>query len=133
MQAGLDLVWQSAPFLLRGVVYTIGLSIGSMFLGLILGFLVALARLSKRKIFTIPARIYISFIRGTPLLVQLFIIYYGLPELGITLDPVPSALIGFTLSVAGYNAEIIRSAISAVDRGQWEAAATKLAELDAEN
>lgn len=124
MQSSIDLIVQSAPYLLRGVVYTIGLSVASMAFGLVLGFLIALARLSPKRILSIPARIYVSFIRGTPLLVQLFIIYYGLPEFGITLGPVPSALIGFTLSVAGYNAEILRSAISAVDRGQWEAAST---------
>lgn len=124
MQSSLELVWQSAPFLLRGAIYTIGLSVVSMMLGLILGFIIALMRLSDYRILSWPARIYVSFIRGTPLLVQLFIIYYGLPELGITLGPVPSALIGFTLSVAGYNAEILRSAISAVDKGQWEAAST---------
>lgn len=124
MQASIDLIVQSAPYLLRGVVYTIGLSIGSMVFGLLLGFFIALARLSRSYLLNIPARIYVSFIRGTPLLVQLFIIYYGLPELGITLGPVAAALIGFTCSVAGYNAEILRGAIAAVDRGQWEAAST---------
>lgn len=124
MQPSIDLIVQSAPYLLRGVVYTIGLSIGSMVLGLVLGFFIALARLSRSHLLNVPARIYVSFIRGTPLLVQLFIIYYGLPELGVTLGPVSAALIGFTCSVAGYNAEILRSAISAVDRGQWEAAST---------
>lgn len=124
MQSSLDLIVQSAPYLLRGMLYTIGLSVGSMALGLVLGFLIALARLSPKLFLNIPARIYVSFIRGTPLLVQLFIIYYGLPEFGVTLGPVPAALIGFTLSVAGYNAEILRAAISAVDRGQWEAANT---------
>jgi cystine transport system permease protein len=123
MGADLGLVWDSAPFLLKGALYTIGLSVGAMALGLVLGFGIALARLSALRVLTIPARIYVSFIRGTPLLVQLFIIYYGLPELGLTLSPIPSALIGFTLSVAAYNSEVLRGAIAAVDRGQWEAAA----------
>ncbi|HCV75410.1 MAG TPA: amino acid ABC transporter permease, partial [Pseudomonas sp.] len=57
-------------------------------------------------------------------LVQLFVIYYGLPELGLQLDPLPAALIGFSLNMAAYTAEIIRSAIGAIDRGQWEAAAS---------
>ena len=121
--ADLQLVWESAPFLLRGALYTIGLSVSSMALGLILGFGIALARLSGIRPLVLLARIYVSFIRGTPLLVQLFIIYYGLPEIGIRLGPIPSALIGFTLSVAGYNSEILRGAIAAVDRGQWEASA----------
>ncbi|HTH96389.1 MAG TPA: cystine ABC transporter permease [Stellaceae bacterium] len=123
MDAEIALIWQSAPFLLRGALYTIGLSVGAMALGLILGFFIALARLSDIRALVLPARIYVSFIRGTPLLVQLFIIYYGLPEFGVTLSPIPSALIGFTLSVAGYNSEVLRGAIGAVDRGQWEAAA----------
>jgi cystine transport system permease protein len=66
----------------------------------------------------------VSFIRGTPLLVQLFMIYYGLPQLGIQLDPIPSALIGFSLNMAAYLSEILRGAIAAIDRGQWEAAAS---------
>ena len=65
-----------------------------------------------------------SFFRGTPLLVQLFVIYYGLPQLGIELDPLPAALIGFSLNMAAYACEILRAAISSIERGQWEAAAS---------
>jgi cystine transport system permease protein len=122
METGLALVVQSLPLLLKGALYTVGLSIGSMVVGLVLGFAVALLRLSGVPALIVPARIYVSFIRGTPLLVQLFLIYYGLPQFGIRLSPIPSALIGFTLSVGGYSSEILRSAIAAVDRGQWEAA-----------
>lgn len=117
------LVWQSAPFLIRGAVTTLGLAVGSMLPGLILGFGLALMRRSRIRAFSAIARFYVSFIRGTPLLVQLFVIYYGLPQLGINLDPIPSALIGFSLNTGGYTAEIWRSAISAVERGQTEAAA----------
>ncbi|UXM95043.1 cystine ABC transporter permease [Bartonella sp. HY329] len=124
MQESLSLIIQSVPFLLRGALYTIGLSVVSMPLGLILGFFLALARLSRSRWLNWPARTYISFIRGTPLIVQLFLIFYGLPQVGITFSPITAALIGLTLSVAAYNAEIIRSAISSIDRGQWEAAAT---------
>jgi cystine transport system permease protein len=123
MDSGLSLVVASLPFLLKGALYTTGLSIGSMVVGLALGFGVALARLSGVPALVIPARVYVSFIRGTPLLVQLFLIYYGLPQFGIRLAPIPSALIGFTLSVGGYSSEILRGAIAAVDIGQWEAAA----------
>ncbi|MNR29833.1 Inner membrane amino-acid ABC transporter permease protein YecS [compost metagenome] len=65
-----------------------------------------------------------SFFRGTPLLVQLFVIYYGLPQLGLELDPLPAALIGFSLNMAAYACEILRAAISSIERGQWEAAAS---------
>lgn len=70
------------------------------------------------------ARFYVSVIRGTPLLLQLFIIFYGLPSLGATIDPFPSAVIAFSLNVGGYASEIVRAAIISVPRGQWEAALT---------
>ena len=70
------------------------------------------------------ARFYVSVIRGTPLLLQLFIVFFGLPSLGITLDPWPSAIIALSLNVGGYASEAVRGAILAVPRGQWEAAMT---------
>jgi cystine transport system permease protein len=70
------------------------------------------------------ARFYISIIRGTPLLVQLFIIFYALPEFGVRIDPFPAAIIAFSLNVGGYAAEIIRSSIQSIPKGQWEAAET---------
>jgi ABC-type amino acid transport system permease subunit len=70
------------------------------------------------------ARFYISIIRGTPLLVQLFIVFFALPEFGVKIDPFPAAVIAFSLNVGGYAAEIIRSAIQSVPKGQWEAAET---------
>jgi len=70
------------------------------------------------------ARVYISIIRGTPLLVQLFVVFYGLPSIGVRLDPWPSAIIAFSLNVGGYAAEVIRAAILSVPKGQWEAAHT---------
>src|SRR5690606_33289024 len=90
--------------------------------GLILAILTALARISTVKIFQIIARVYVSIIRGTPLLVQLFILFYGLPTLGITIDPFPSAVIGFSLNVGAYASEIIRAAILSIPKVQWEAA-----------
>jgi cystine transport system permease protein len=120
--AALGLVWRSAPFLLTGALYTIGLSLAAMTFGLAIGLGLALMRISGVPALSIPARVYISAFRGTPLLVQLFLIYYGLPQFGVRLEPIPSALIGFSLNVAAYTAEILRGAITAVDRGQWEAA-----------
>jgi cystine transport system permease protein len=93
-----------------------------MFFGLLLGLLLALMRLSRFRSLGWIAHIYVSFLRGTPLLVQLFLIYYGLPQFGVTLDPLPSALIGFSLNSAAYASETIRSAIASIDKGQWEAA-----------
>jgi len=117
-----DLMVKSAPFLLKGAGYTVELSLGGMVFGLSLGFVIALMRLSSRKLLRGIARTYVSFIRGTPLLVQLFVIYYGLAQFGLRLDPIPSALIGLSLNVAGYTGEILRAAIASIDKGQWEAA-----------
>lgn len=100
------------------------LSLSGMFFGLLLGFGLALLRLYAFWPLQWLARVYVSFFRGTPLLVQLFMIYYGLPQLGIQLDPLPAALIGFSLNMAAYTAEILRAAIASIDRGQWEAAAS---------
>jgi cystine transport system permease protein len=124
MLSALQLVLQSVPLLLRGAGYTLMLSIGGMFFGLALGFVVALMRLSPFAWLRGAGRVYVSFIRGTPLLVQLFVIYYGLAQFGLRLDPIPSALIGFSLNLGGYTAEILRAAIASIDRGQWEAAAS---------
>ena len=101
-----------------------GLSIGGMFFGLILGFMLALMRLSAFWPFSLLSRFYVSIFRGTPLIAQLFMIYYGLPQFGIELDPIPSAMIGLSLNTAAYASETLRAAISSIDKGQWEAAAS---------
>ncbi len=124
IEGSLQLVLDSLPFLLKGAWWTVVLSLSGMFFGLLLGFGLALLRLYAFWPLQWLARVYVSFFRGTPLLVQLFMIYYGLPQLGIQLDPLPAALIGFSLNMAAYTAEILRAAIASIDRGQWEAAAS---------
>lgn len=124
MQESIQLVIDSLPFLLKGAGYTLQLSIGGMFFGLLLGFVLALMRLSPIWPVRWLARFYISIFRGTPLIAQLFMIYYGLPQFGIELDPIPSAMIGLSLNTAAYAAETLRAAISSIDKGQWEAAAS---------
>jgi cystine transport system permease protein len=120
-----ELVWGSlGPILMGAITGTIPLALASFFLGLLLALLVALLRLSRNPVLAALARIYISVIRGTPLLVQLFVIFYGLPSIGITIDPWPSAIIAFSLNVGGYAAEVIRAAILSVPKGQWEAGYT---------
>lgn len=111
-----------APLLWAALVFTIPLTLLSFVLGLTLGLLTAIARLFGAKPLVAVARFYVWVIRGTPLLVQLFVIFYGLPSVGILLDAFPAALIGFTLNVGAYTSEIIRAAIQSVPRGQWEAA-----------
>jgi cystine transport system permease protein len=112
------------PLVIGAVAGTIPLTLLSFTIGLVIALLVALARLSKVKALTWIAGIYISVIRGTPLLVQLYIIFYALPSLGLVIDPFPSAVIAFSLNVGGYAAEAIRGSILAIPRGQWEAAST---------
>ena len=122
MDTSLDLLRQSAPLLLKGASYTIVLSVLGMSIGVVLGFGLALMRLSRSALLRWPAGVYVSAFRGTPLLVQLFLIYYGLPQFGLEMPPLLAAGIGFSLNVGAYACEILRSAIDAVDRGQWEAA-----------
>lgn len=124
MEASLQLALDSLPFLLKGALWTVVLSLGGMFFGLLLGFALALLRLYGYWPLQWLSRIYVSFFRGTPLLVQLFMIYYGLPQLGLQLEPLAAALLGFSLNMGAYTSEILRAAIASIDRGQWEAAAS---------
>ncbi len=118
----LELFWTSLwPIVSGAIMGTIPLALVSFVVGLVLALAVALMRLSKNRLLSGIARVYISIIRGTPLLVQLFVIFYGLPTIGIKLDPWPSAIIAFSLNVGGYAAEVIRAAILSVPKGQWEA------------
>ncbi len=110
------------PLLKGALLYSLTLAIVSFFFGLIIAVLTALARLSGIKPLVGLARFYVSLIRGTPLLVQLFIIFFGLPSVGIMIDPFPSAVIGFSLSVGAYSSEVVRAAILSIHKGQWEAA-----------
>ena len=120
-----DVAQDAAGPMLRALVqYTITLSLLSMAIGLVLALLVALARLSSRPWLHWPAQGFISLIRGTPLLVQLFIVFFGLGQIGIKLDPYVAATLALSLNVGAYAAEIVRSAILSVPRGQTEAAAT---------
>ncbi|WP_415783049.1 ABC transporter permease subunit [Brevibacillus invocatus] len=110
------------PLVKGALLYSLTLAIISFFIGLILAILTALARISGIRPLVALARIYVSIIRGTPLLVQLFIIFYGLPSIGVMIDPIPSAIIGFSLSVGAYSSEVVRAAILSIPKGQWEAA-----------
>ncbi|WP_070379186.1 amino acid ABC transporter permease [Rhodococcus sp. WMMA185] len=121
VQLILDNLW---PMLKATVTMTIPLTIISFVLGLVIALLVALARISSIRPLSILARFYISIIRGTPLLVQLFIVFYALPQFGVIIDPFPAAVVAFSLNVGGYAAEVIRSAILSIPKGQWEAAQT---------
>ena len=111
-----------SPYLLKGAGISLLLSVGAMALGLAMGTLAALMRMSPHQVIRKPASVYVWLFRGTPVLVQLIIIYTGLPQLGIKLGVIASALIGLGMNEGAYLAEIIRAGISAVPRGQFEAA-----------
>ncbi|PSJ64051.1 amino acid ABC transporter permease [Pseudaminobacter soli (ex Li et al. 2025)] len=110
------------PLLWAAVAFTAPLTLLSFAFGLTVGLITALVRLFGPAPLAAIARFYVWIIRGTPLLVQLFLIFYGLPNVGIVLDAFPAALIGFTLNVGAYSSEIVRAAIGSVPKGQWEAA-----------
>lgn len=112
------------PMLIAGLKYTIPVAVVSFVLGLIVAMATALARLSKYKSLNFISGFYVWIIRGTPLLVQLFIIFFGLPAAGITIGYLPAGIIGFTLNVGAYNSEVIRAAILSIPKGQWEAASS---------
>ena len=110
------------PALLQGAGLTILLTLVSIFFGLILGLLLALGRLSKNALFDRLSQFYIWLFRGTPLLLQIFFIYYALPTFTpITIDALPAAFIALSLNSGAYLAEIIRAAIQSIDKGQMEA------------
>ncbi|MFQ2561138.1 amino acid ABC transporter permease [Aeromonas caviae] len=115
----IDSFW---PLLSAGLIFTVPLTLITFVLGIVLGLSVALARLYGPAPLVILVRFYVWLIRGTPLLVQLFLIFYGLPSAGIVLDAFTAAVIGFTLNIGAYSSEIIRATLAAIPKGQWEAA-----------
>lgn len=122
LQLILQSAWAAVPALLVGARLTIGFALAAMVLGLPLGLIVTLLRLYAPGPVRALASLYVSFIRGTPLLVQIFVIYYGLPSLGLTLSPVVGGVLALTLNAAAYLSETMRAAILSIPRGQREAA-----------
>ncbi|GJC07497.1 L-cystine ABC transporter permease [Aeromonas hydrophila] len=119
LQLMIDSFW---PLLSAGLIFTVPLTLITFVLGIVLGLSVALARLYGPAPLVMLVRFYVWLIRGTPLLVQLFLIFYGLPSAGIVLDAFTAAIIGFTLNIGAYSSEIIRATLAAIPKGQWEAA-----------
>src|ERR1700752_937958 len=115
------LVWDHLPRLIDGAWLTLRLSVGAFVLGLALAALLAYARTAGPQAVRIAVVAYVEFIRNTPFLVQLFVIYFSLPAIGIRFEAVTAALIGMTLNFAGYATEILRAGIESVPRSQIEA------------
>lgn len=117
-----DLLGRAWPLLQSAIPMTLFLGVSAFVLGSALGILISLARLSSSRVLRWIGFAYVSIFRGTPLLVQLLLIYFGLPRVGIALDPVPASIAALTLFSAAYLSENFRAGITAVDTGQWEAA-----------
>lgn len=110
--------------IIPGITATIPLTLISFAFGLAIALFLAIVRTKNVPVLATFARLYVWIFRGTPLLVQLFVIFYGLPSIGITLEAFPSAIIAFSLNVGAYASEAIRGAIAAVPKGQFDAGAS---------
>lgn len=122
MSVDMGAVMNTFPILLKGSVMTVELTVITLIMGTILGIFLALLKLSKNRAFRWSSGFYTWIFRGTPLLLQLFFFYYGLPFIGIKLTPFQAAVIGLGLNCAAYMGEIIRGGIQSIDKGQFEAA-----------
>lgn len=107
--------------LIPGLTMTIPLTIISFAIAMVIAIITALVQFAGIKVLKEIARFYVWVVRGTPLLVQLFVVFYGLPNIGILIDPFPAAVIVFSINEGAYSAETIRAALEAVPRGQLEA------------
>jgi len=115
------LLREAAPAMLAGAGYTLLFALASMLGGLAIGFPVALLRLAPWALLRWPATLYVSIMRGTPLLVQIFVIYYGLPSVGIEFTPVTAGVLALSLNAGAYLSESLRGAIASIGQGQWRA------------
>ena len=117
-----QLIIDSLPLLIQGAGVTLQITIISVGLGLIFGLFIGIAQISQMAIFRIPAKVYVDFLRGTPLLVQIFMIYFALPMLiGTRIDPFVAAIVACSVHSSAYVAEIFRAGIQSIDKGQMEA------------
>lgn len=119
-QFSIDIV---IPRLLEGLWLTVELTVFAGIFGILLGLMISLARISRLKVLSVPAMLYVTIFRGTPLLLQILFIYFALPPLlDITLDAMPAGILALALNAAAYLTEIFRAAILSIDKGQMEAA-----------
>jgi len=117
-----NIIIRTLPILLQGCVMTVELTVITLVIGTVLGILFALMRLSSNIVVSQISNFYTWIFRGTPMLLQLFFFYYGLPSVGITMTPFQAAIAGLGLNSGAYMSEIIRGGIVSIDKGQFEAA-----------
>jgi glutamine transport system permease protein len=118
-----DIIVEYAPFFLKGTLLTIGLSLASILIGTVLGLLIGLGKIMRNRWLALPFSIYITFFRGTPMLVQILLIHFAVVPLflGVT-NGILAAILTLSLNSAAYIAEIFRAGIQSIDKGQMEAA-----------
>lgn len=118
-----DILVEYAPFLLKGTLFTIGLSLAGIAIGTVLGLFIGIGKMMKNKVLAFPFVAYITFFRGTPLLVQILLIHFGVVTLFMDgTNAIVAAIIALSLNAAAYIAEIFRAGIQSIDKGQMEAA-----------
>ncbi len=110
------------PYLLEGIKYTFIITIFGVAIGFVIGAFAGLGRISKNKLIYAISTVYVEIIRGTPILVQILFIYFGLPDLfGLNLDKITASIIAIAINAGAYIAEIVRGGVESIDKGQFEA------------
>lgn len=118
-----DIIFEYAPFLLKGTILTIGLSVSSILIGTFLGLLIGLGKIMRNKVLAFPFYCYVTVFRGTPLLVQIFLIHFGIvPFFTGKTNAITAGVIALSLNALAYIAEIFRAGIQSIDKGQMEGA-----------
>ncbi len=118
----LSLVMKYMPFLIRGLGYTMLVSVAAIFIAICVGVLLSLLRLSGNPFLTALVNVYVSFVRGTPVIVQIFIIYYVIAMFGFDVSALVSGIVALSLNSGGFISEIIRGGLTSIPHGQYEAA-----------
>jgi len=115
-------IWYAAPYMLKGAVVTLEISFCAMALATVVGLLFGLISASELTILKTIIRAYVYFVRGTPALVQIFLVYFALPKIGLELSPFASGVVALAFNSAGFISEIVRAGLQSIDHGQTEAA-----------
>lgn len=122
MNLNYTIVYNKLPILFQGALITLEVSLFALLIGMIFGLIGALFRISNNRVLNFIGFVYVWIIRGTPLMVQLFILYFGLPQVGIKLSSMAAGILGLSINTGAYISEILRAGIQAIDKGQMEAA-----------
>jgi His/Glu/Gln/Arg/opine family amino acid ABC transporter permease subunit len=117
-----SVVWYAVPYLLQGALVTLEISICAMAAGTVIGLVCGLISVSDRRVLKAIVRAYVYFVRGTPALVQIFLIYFALPRIGLELSPFASGVVALAFNSGGFIAEIVRAGLESIDTGQTDAA-----------